>query len=343
MQFFSLLTTVAFACSAVAHPGPHTAIPRSEVLRRSDMSAQCSNKVAQFNEKRWKRNIAKRSNFSSENTTVKIHTESPHFQTIQNDTCVLSPEVTEGPYYWPRSQTLRQDMSEGQPGVPLWLDIGVLNMATCEPLEDVLIDLWHCNATGSYSSFMGLSPNTEFETLLKQLNVSQYGMGSTDLHTDDTTFLRGMWPTDRNGMMEMKTVFPGKCSKLYPFTKLCIPDNQIGFYSERSIHIHAQVHTDWTVRGNGTMARGNTVSTGQLYFAEPLSQKIMSLEPYVSHTEINRTTNAVDTVFSQGFGNGYNPVVSVVPVDGEDVTKGMVGYVTIGVDTTALETFGKKK
>ena len=75
------------------------------------------------------------------------------------------------------------------------------------------------------------------------------------------------------------------------------------------------------------MARGNTVSTGQLYFAEPLSQKIMSLEPYVSHIEINRTTNAVDSVFSQGFSNGYNPVVSVVPVDGEDVTKGMIGYV----------------
>lgn len=111
-----------------------------------------------------------------------------------------------------------------------------------------------------------------------------------------------------------------------------------GFYIERAIHIHAQVHTNWTIRGNGTMAYGNTVNTGQLYFPEPLEAKLMALEPYASHTQINRTTNAVDSVFSQ-VNNGYNPVVSVEPADGKDVTKGMVGYITIGVDTTTLETF----
>ncbi|OJJ88524.1 intradiol ring-cleavage dioxygenase [Aspergillus glaucus CBS 516.65] len=321
MQLSTLLTAATLACVAVAHPGPHAHIPRAEMARRADLSSKCSNKVARFNEKRWKRSLAKRS--SSGNSTFQITTEAPHYQTIQNETCVLAPEVTEGPYWWPESQTLRQDMTEGQSGVPLWLDVGVLDMATCEPLEDVLVDFWHCNATGSYSSFTGLSPNTPFETLLKQLNVSDYGMGSTDLHTDDTTFLRGMWPTDKNGMMEMKTVFPG-------------------FYVERAIHIHVQVHTDWSLRGNGTMAYGDTISTGQLYFDEALERKIMALEPYVSHTEINRTTNAVDSVFSQGLDGGYNPVISVEPVDGEDVTKGMVGYVTIGVDTTAVESFGKR-
>lgn len=90
------------------------------------------------------------------------------------------------------------------------------------------------------------------------------------------------------------------------------------------------------------MAYGNTVNTGQLYFPEPLEQKLMALEPYASHTQINRTTNAVDSVFSE-VHNGYSPVVSVVPVDGQDVTKGMVGYITIGVDTTSLETFTSMK
>lgn len=207
MQLSTLLTAASLACAAIAHPGPHAQIPRAEISRRAELSSQCSNKVARFNENRWKRNLAKRS--SSRNSTVQITTEAPYYQTIQNETCVLTPEVTEGPYWWPQSQTLRQDMTEGQVGVPLWLDVGVLDMATCEPLEGVLVDFWHCNATGSYSSFTGLSPNTPFETLLKQLNVSDYEMGSSDLHTDDTTFLRGMWPTDRNGMMEMKTVFPG--------------------------------------------------------------------------------------------------------------------------------------
>ncbi|KAJ5997712.1 hypothetical protein N7522_009372 [Penicillium canescens] len=317
MHFTKLLAAAGIASVATAHPGPHHSPSKRELSRRHDLSARCSDHVGNYNAKRIKRNLHKRFPGSTSNTTYNIQTEGSYYNTIQNDTCVLTPEVTEGPYIWPQSQTLRQDMTEDQPGIPLWLDVGVLDMETCEPLEGVLVDFWHCNSTGSYSSFTGLSPNTPFAELLEQLNVTD--MATADLHTDDTTFLRGMWPTDKHGLMEMKTVFPG-------------------FYVERSIHIHVQVHTDWTIRGNGTMAYGNTVSTGQIYFDEPLSQKIMALEPYASHTEINRTTNAVDSVFSGDTENGYNPIVSVVPADGKDVTKGMIGYITIGVDKTATAT-----
>lgn len=210
-------------------------------------------------------------------------------------------------------------MSEDQAGVPLTLDVGVLDMATCEPLEGVMVNFWHCNATGSYSSFTQLSPNTKFVDLLQELNISDYNIGVTDLHTDDTTFLRGMWPTDSNGMMEMQTVFPG-------------------FYVERAIHIHVQVYHDWVLRSNGTISSGDIVSAGQIYFDEDLEEQIMALEPYSQHTQINRTTNAEDSIFSDGFAGGYDPVVSIVAADGEDVTKGMIGYITIGVDTTAVET-----
>jgi hypothetical protein len=98
-----------------------------------------------------------------------------------------------------------------------------------------------------------------------------------------------------------------------------------------------QVYTDWTICGNGTIAYGNTVSTGQVYFEEELEERIMALEPYASHTEINRTTNAAGSVFSEDIANGYNPIISIVPIDGNDVTKGMVGYIALGVDTTAIE------
>ena len=228
--------------------------------------------------------------------------------TLQNDTCVLTPDVTPGPYVWPRSQTLRQDATEDQPGVPLWLDIGVLDMATCEPLEGVLVSFWHCNATGSYSSFTGLSPNIEFVTLLEDLNITDYELGTTDLHTDDTTWLRAMWPTDSNGMVEMKTIFPG-------------------FYVQRAIHIHLQVYTDWTLHDNGTVTSGNLISTGQLYVNETLSQQVMALEPYASHTQINRTTNAEDSVYGGDTEGGYNPVLDVIAVDG-GIENGAVGYIT---------------
>ncbi|KAE8322145.1 Intradiol ring-cleavage dioxygenase [Aspergillus sergii] len=318
MHLSSTLLTLALMATAMAHAGPHDILSRSEISRRSAMGLKCRENVSQYRERRWKRNIDRR--WHGHNTTFSVHTEAPYFETIQNDTCVLTPEVTQGPYVYPPSQTLRQDMTEDQPGVPLWLDIGVLDMATCEPLEDVLIDMWHCNATGSYSSFTHLSPNTPFVELLNELGVneSDYKIGITDLHTDNTTFLRGMWPTDKHGMMEMKTIFPG-------------------FYVERAIHIHVQVHTDWTLRENGTIVTGNVVSTGQLYFDETLEEKIMSLEPYASHTQINRTTNAEDSVFPYDTAGGFSPVVDIVPMDGKDVTKGMIGYITLGVDTSAVE------
>jgi len=71
-----------------------------------------------------------------------------------------------------------------------------------------------------------------------------------------------------------------------------------GFYIARSIHIHVQVHTDWVLHDNGTLASGNTVSTGQIYLNETISEQLMALEPYVSHTEIDRTTNDVHSVYS---------------------------------------------
>ncbi|GMG50527.1 unnamed protein product [Aspergillus oryzae var. brunneus] len=290
MHLFSTLLTLALLATAMAHAGPHDILSRSEISRRSAMGLKCRENVSQYHKRRWKRNIDRR--WHGHNTTFSVHTEAPYFETIQNDTCVLTPEVTEGPYVYPPSQTLRRDMTENQPGVPLWLDIGVLDMATCEPLEDVLIDMWHCNATGSYSSFTHLAPNTPFVELLNELGIngSDYKIGITDLHTDNTTFLRGMWPTDKHGMMEMKTIFPG-----------------------------------------------NVVSTGQLYFDEALAEKIMSLEPYASHTQINRTTNAEDSIFPYDTAGGFNPVVDIVPMDGKDVTKGMIGYITLGVDTSAIE------
>ncbi len=252
------------------------------------------------------------------NTTVQIQTEAPYYDSIQNETCVLSPIVTEGPYVWPRSQTLRQDMSEGQIGVPFWMDVGVIDINTCEPLPNVLLNFWHCNSTGSYSSFTALSPNTEFVELLGQLGIDEedFEIGVTDLHTDDTTWLRGMWPTNDEGVLEMKTIFPG-------------------FYVGRAIHIHVQVFTDWTLHSNGTVSSGNIVSTGQLYFDESLSAQIMALDPYVTHTQVNRTTNTRDALISGSWEDGYNPIFSVVPTDGENYENGMIGYITVGVDPTA--------
>ncbi|KAH8655794.1 protocatechuate 3,4-dioxygenase beta subunit [Xylariales sp. PMI_506] len=306
MRVISVLSAAAAILSG-AHAHPHHDMSGSEIIRRADLSKRCESSVAAMVKRRWEKRQQKRAN-----TTWSIVTESPYYETIQNETCILTEEVTAGPYIWPQSQTLRQDIREGQAGVPFLLDIGVLDVETCEPLPEVLVDIWHCNATGSYSSFTGLSPNTPFEELLQELNVT---VGpDLDLHTDSTTFLRGIWPTDSEGVTEFTTIVPG-------------------FYVERTIHIHVQVHENYVIRGNGTVASSDTISTGQIFLGEDLSEQLMALEPYVSHTQINRTTNDIDSIYQQESENGYSPIISIVPLDGENVENGVVGYITIGVDS----------
>ncbi|KAI5926470.1 protocatechuate 3,4-dioxygenase beta subunit [Camillea tinctor] len=311
MQISLLAMGAALLSGVVAHPH-HDDMSPAELSRRAGLSKRCASSAGAMSRRRWAERNQKRA--TSGNTTFSVTTEAPYYDALQNNTCILTEEVTAGPYVWPQSQTLRQDITEGQPGIPMILDIGVMDMETCEPLPDVLVDIWYCNATGSYSSFTGRSPNTPFEELLKELNMT---IGpDLDLHTDDTTFLRGMWPTNDNGITEFTGIVPG-------------------FYVERTIHIHVQVHENYVIRGNGTIASSNTISTGQIFLAEDLSAQLMALEPYVGHTEINRTTNSIDSIFQGETVNGWDPIISVVPMDGENVENGIIGYITIGVDSAA--------
>jgi protocatechuate 3,4-dioxygenase beta subunit len=42
-------------------------------------------------------------------------------------------------------------MAELQNGLLLLLDVGVIDVETCQPLPNVLVDLWQANATGFYA------------------------------------------------------------------------------------------------------------------------------------------------------------------------------------------------
>jgi protocatechuate 3,4-dioxygenase beta subunit len=62
-----------------------------------------------------------------------------------------APEVTEGPYYL-NNDLVRQDLRENQGGILLKFDIGIMDTSTCKPLPNALVEIWHANATGYYSS-----------------------------------------------------------------------------------------------------------------------------------------------------------------------------------------------
>lgn len=66
-----------------------------------------------------------------------------------NTSCILTPEVTDGPYYV-TGEAIRKNVTEGQQGVPLYLEVQYLDINTCLPVPDIYVDIWNCNATGVY-------------------------------------------------------------------------------------------------------------------------------------------------------------------------------------------------
>src|SRR5947208_925406 len=97
-------------------------------------------------------------------------------------TCVLTPELTEGPYYI-AGERLRRNITDGHPGTPLLLHLAVVDASTCKPISGAAVDIWHADAAGNYSGF---------------------GAGSRS-----RTFMRGIQKTNASGIATFQTVYPG--------------------------------------------------------------------------------------------------------------------------------------
>jgi protocatechuate 3,4-dioxygenase beta subunit len=98
-------------------------------------------------------------------------------------TCVLTPELTAGPFILDGDK-VRRDIREGRPGARLELATTVVDVSTCTPIRGAAVDVWHCDAGGAYSGF------------------AQEG-------TEGETFMRGIQRTDRKGVARFTTVYPG--------------------------------------------------------------------------------------------------------------------------------------
>lgn len=181
--------------------------------------------------------------------------------------CTLTPEQTEGPYYLDLDM-VRSDITEDRQGSPLALAITVADAASCEPIKDAAVDVWHCDAGGVYSGF-------------------EAGAGET--------FLRGTQVTDRAGVAEFATIYPG-------------------WYSGRAVHIHVKVH-----------AGGSVVHTGQLYFDEALVPEVYGQGAYADRGEPD-TPNEADAIFAEG------GAATVMTPTGEP--SGYRARITLGVETT---------
>lgn len=51
---------------------------------------------------------------------------------------------------------IRSNLTEGQPGVPLYVDLEFIDISTCEPLSGVFVDIWSGKRTLVYTEFRAL-------------------------------------------------------------------------------------------------------------------------------------------------------------------------------------------
>jgi len=121
-------------------------------------------------------------------------------------TCVVKPELTEGPYFVDEKldrSDIRLDPSTNKqvPGVPLALMFRVYRVGTnaCVPLANAQVDVWHCDAAGRYSD-------------------------EAANNTVGQKFLRGYQTTDGYGVAQFTTIYPG-------------------WYQGRAVHIHFKIRT----------------------------------------------------------------------------------------------------
>ncbi|KAJ7870777.1 Intradiol ring-cleavage dioxygenase [Mycena olivaceomarginata] len=213
-----------------------------------------------------------------------------------NSSCVLAPEVTQGPYLVD-GEYVRWDIREDTDGIDTYVDVQLIDIATCKPVPNVYIDFWHANATGVYSGIV----------------ANGNGIGTQEASNLNTTFLRGIQATNKDGVAQWLTVFPGH-------------------YTGRTPHIHILAHQNATVFKNGTVGSGNASHVGQFFMDQSLISKVETTAPYASNAQ-TLTTNEEDSILAQEAGT-IDPMLEYVLL-GDKIADGLMMGAAMGIDTSA--------
>lgn len=133
------------------------------------------------------------------------------FASGAGSSCTVYKSVTEGPCH---SNTFdRQDVTEGQVGLPMRLTILVVD-TSCQPVPNAKVEIWHCSTDGLYS---GAPVNGSVGSDL------QVGMcTANEAAALAAGWFRGYRTAGVDGIVTFDTLFPG-------------------WYSSRAVHIHFRV------------------------------------------------------------------------------------------------------
>ncbi len=189
-------------------------------------------------------------------------------------------------------------MVEDQPGVSLLLDYQVVDVATCKPVPNVYVEIWHCNSTGVYGGI-----------------IANGNGNSADTSNSKKSWLRGIQPTDSDGVAQFESIFPGH-------------------YTGRTTHIHVMVHTKASVLANNTLGFTNYAShVGQSFFDQSLITAVEKVSPYSTNKQ-SLTQNSADMILSQEAATeGVDPIMEYTLL-GSTVADGLYAWLAFGIDTT---------
>ncbi|KAI3340065.1 Intradiol ring-cleavage dioxygenase [Ustulina deusta] len=207
-----------------------------------------------------------------------------------NTSCVLTPDNANGPYFV-YQEHIRSDVVENTVGVPMHIELQFIDVTTCKPATQLLIDTWSCNATGAYSG------------------VNARGEGGLS-----TTFLRGVQPTDEDGVVSFDTIFPGH-------------------YQGRATHQHLIAHAGATTLPNGTYTGGRVAHLSQLFFDQALRDAVEATAPYNTN-RIPKTSNLADMFTGYAATANYDPLPNYILL-GNGLANGLFVWAELGLNTSS--------
>lgn len=212
--------------------------------------------------------------------------------------CAANHEQVVGPFYID-GVAERAQIALGHAGVPLTLRVALVRAGRCAPLPGAVLDVWHCDALGVYSGFDALPPRPPGP----RPGPPPDGPPPTPPITNADRWLRGRRRADRDGVVEIATIYPG-------------------WYQDRAVHVHCKVHCG-----------GHVAHVGQLFFPEEVTDAIARLPAYAAHAGTHLTRHAEDDIFTHQHGD--ESLVRIERVDPRRLERGLIATVRLAVDPDA--------
>lgn len=161
-----------------------------------------------------------------------------------------------GPCFFRERDYLRQDISEGEIGLPMVFGFKVMD-SSCTPLPGVIVELWHTNCEGLYSD----DRSTSVEQSPDYWDGSFFGLSCADNNARAMTkaWHRGGQITDGDGVVYFKSCFPY-------------------WYAGRTTHVHLRFIEQ---------SSGRALLTTQFGFTDALCNDIHLNHPEYSHVDEN--------------------------------------------------------